>query len=380
MPRLSRDAWLALLLFAVLALFTFLAAAQETRANLAERPFSPSSTGPQGVRALREWLTALDYTVVDLESASFAAPAAANLTLMFEPRLPVSEAEWAALDGWVEEGGTLLLAGSGLGTRLAASHYDVSLRRAETVTATLALETPLPTGPALPRPFTLTVPSYLETERRDAVTLVSGNGRPLAVAFPQGAGRVIVATLADAFTNRGLGEAGNPALALNLLSLGGSAGGVWFNQWHQGVRPGAETGQDWLRRTPVGQALLLAGLILFVAVALRGRRFGRPLSLPADRARRAPLEYITAIANLNRRAGHRTAVLQDTHDRLKRHLGHRYRLSPDLPDAEFVTQLSEYNPALDAAALRDLLRRLSQTDVGEAEMVRLVAAAARWQQ
>jgi hypothetical protein len=102
--------------------------------------------------------------------------------------------------------------------------------------------------------------------------------------------------------------------------------------------------------------------------------------LPADRARRAPLEYITAIANLNRRAGHRTAVLQDTHDRLKRHLGHRYRLSPDLPDAEFVTQLSEYNPALDAAALRDLLRRLSQTDVGEAEMVRLVAAAARWQQ
>jgi hypothetical protein len=100
--------------------------------------------------------------------------------------------------------------------------------------------------------------------------------------------------------------------------------------------------------------------------------------LPGEITRRAPLEYISAIANLGRRAGHRRAVLQQYRQRLKRHLGQRYRLDPTLRDPEYVTRLAEYNPGLDAEALRRLLARLQRPNVNESEMIQLAAEVAAW--
>jgi len=100
--------------------------------------------------------------------------------------------------------------------------------------------------------------------------------------------------------------------------------------------------------------------------------------LQQDTSRRAPLEYITALANLSRRAGHRTAVMQDYHHRLKKRVGHRYRLDPTLTDEEFLTQLADYHPNLDLAALRSLLQRLSAANISESDMVQLAAEVAEW--
>ena len=135
---------------------------------------------------------------------------------------------------------------------------------------------------------------------------------------------------------------------------------------------------NWLQRTPAGRAILFVAAVIFIGLVLRGRAFGRPVPLAKDISRRAPLEYISGIANLSRRAGHRTAVLQDYRDRLKRELGHRYRLNPTLPDVEFVARLAEYNPNLDATALLKLLQRLSQPNVSESEMIELAAEAAKF--
>ena len=226
---------------------------------------------------------------------------------------------------------------------------------------------------------------------------------PVALTFAQGHGRVIVSAAPFAFTNAGLKLAGNPALALNLatvdgLSAGvannngnksngafgaGAAGVVWFDEWHHGARPGNEAagivGPDqWLRGTPAGQALLFVAAVLFLALLLRGARFGRPVPLPRDTARRAPLEYITAMANLHRRAGQRRAALRHYHDQIKRRLGRRYRLDPSLRDPEYVARLAELRPGLDAAALRGLLLALSQPAVSEETLVRLAGQAADW--
>ncbi len=135
---------------------------------------------------------------------------------------------------------------------------------------------------------------------------------------------------------------------------------------------------DWLRYSAGGRALLLAALLLFVALLLRGRHFGRSLPAPAETARRAPMETITAVANLGRRAGHRPALLHQYSHWLKRSLGKRYRLSPTLPDDAFVAQLARYNPGLDAAGLSNLLANLSRDDASEGEMVRLAAETAEW--
>jgi hypothetical protein len=375
------DFWLALGLFLLLLVMTSLAAVQQTR-NALSPPLSSLSAAPDGARALRLWLAELGYSVDDTPLDRFLPPPQAALIFMLEPFTGVTEQEWAALDAWVEAGGTLVLAGNQFGSQAALRHYGFRLTwlNAESLTA----PTPLLARPPLPAEVAVSTTAALHPERDDYVIHLAAGNQPALVSFAQGDGRVFVSATVAPFSNVGLKEGDNGLVALNLISAAGretARSAVWFNEWHHGRR-GTEASVagpgDWLRRTPSGQALLYTAAVVFVALILRGRRFGRPIPVAGDNARRAPLEYITALANMKRRAGHRTAVLAHYHHQLKRSLGHRYRLSPNLPDAAFVTQLAAYNPTLDAAALLDLLSRLRQPGVSEREMVELAAATGNW--
>ncbi len=102
------------------------------------------------------------------------------------------------------------------------------------------------------------------------------------------------------------------------------------------------------------------------------------MPLPKELVRRASLEYITAIANLNRRAGHRLAVLGQYYHQVKRRLGQRYHLNPDLSDDEYLVQLATFNPNIDVDALGDLLSRMRQRRVSERDLVQLAAEVADW--
>ena len=221
---------------------------------------------------------------------------------------------------------------------------------------------------------------YLIPARSSYVTYLAADGKPVLVSFDMGKGRVILSSSTYPFMNLGLKQAGNPALLLNLLGLARKQGPVWFDEWHHGFH-GAEgaTGPDnWLRYTPLGRYVLFVAIVIFLALLLRGRIFGRAVPLPRELRRRGALEHVTAMANLSRLAGHRHSVLLQYHQQLKRTLGRRYRLDPALPDAEYVTTLSRYNPAIDGQALLALLNRLQQQKINETELVHLAAEAAKW--
>jgi hypothetical protein len=87
---------------------------------------------------------------------------------------------------------------------------------------------------------------------------------------------------------------------------------------------------------------------------------------------------VTGIANLSRRAAHRSAVMLHYHQQIKRKLGQRYRLDPGMDDREYVEALAGYNRSLDKDALLSLLNRLKRKNISEAEMVHLAAEAATW--
>ncbi len=378
MKRLSRDAWLALLLFLLLTVFTAVSVVQQAQASLQDPPLASYSTQPQGSRALWLYLESQQVKLTDSVGTAFGVPSGIDLALVLEPTVAFTPGEWELLHSWVEEGGTLLLAGTGSVTIELAEQLDVKFGLAPSSEAAVTNQTPLLQAPPL---GSLSAESsyFLRPERDDFVTLLANRtGYPTAIAFAEGNGRVILTTVTEPFSNEGLQTVGNPELVLNLLNAAPDGRGIWFNEWHHGIRPeveGALTSSNWLQRTPVGRALLLVLAIIFIGLVLRGRHFGRPVPLRKDVVRRAPLEYITGIANLSRRAGHRTAVLQHYHDRLKRDLGARYRLNPSLPDEEFINQLASYQPNLDTDALRQTLRRLSQTNVSESEMVQIVREA-----
>ncbi len=381
MKAISRDVWLALGLFAVLAAITVAAAVRQGQQDDA-LPLDSQSTAPTGAAALRLWLAGLGYgSQPQIMTTHFSIPPLTKLVLMLEPTVAPTDADWEALDDWIDAGGVLVLAGDNFAASEAFTHFNVDLRYLGSDAPALALQSPLFLSPPLTTTAAVETLAYLRPQRNDYVVHLAADDGPVLLSWPQGKGRVVLSASAYPFTNLGLKQPGNPALVLNLVSLIPASGHVYFDEWHHGQQAAAAAllgPEAWLRSTPAGHALLYVAAVIFIALLLGGRRFGPPLPLPRDTARRAPLEFISALAHLGRRAGHSQAVLGQYRQQLKRQLGRRYRLDPALSDYAYVERLARYDPRLDAAALRRLLARLRQPNVSERELVQLAGEAADW--
>jgi len=380
MRRPSREAWIAIGALATAVIIAFSAALYEARSEAQHPPLDSTSNARNGARALWLWLDEMGYTVSNQVGTTFDPPENAGVMLILQPTQGIDEGEWDTIDAWVEDGGTLVIVGNGLTMMYITRHYDFELSFSSGPDD-LTVQTPLLASPPMTDPVNAKPRAYLRTDRDDYVTHLADDERPLVVSFPSGNGLVILSAVTFPFTNEGLKAPGNPELAFNLVAPADPSRIIWFDEWHHGRMSTKSTWSgpsDWLLHTPSGRALLYVAGVIFVALVLQGRRFGR--SVPPRQAinRRTPLEYITAIANLNRRAGHRSAVLRQHRQQLKRSLGKRYRLDPTMADDEYVARLAEFDPNLDAPALTKLLARLRQSQVSESEMIQLAAEVATW--
>jgi hypothetical protein len=378
--RISRDTWLLLGLMFMIVLLTTLAIVSQTQERELPPLYSQSSQ-PNGAKALHLWLEELGFHTDNSLLASFEVPQETATTLVLQPTTAFSEGELETIDDWVQEGGTLILAGNSAPAILLARHYEFNLRFLPQQNRQLAAQSPLMASPPLNHPSQGNYTTGWQSDREDYVTHLAEMDVPAIISFEHGQGRVILSSSAYPFSNEGLKEAGNPQLVLNLLTSETDDENIWFNEWHHGLKatgPDISGPVDWLRQAPAGRGLLYTMVVVLVALALSGRSFGKPLRLPDDRRRRPPLEYITSLANLSRRAKHRRSVLDDYRYRLKRGLGRRYRLDPTLPNEQFVHQLAQLNSAIDSEALLTLLTRLSQVEVSEAELVELASETSFW--
>jgi len=303
------------------------------------------------------------------------------VALVLQPTVPPSAAELAQMEAWIGNGGVLILAGITSASMGIAQYFDFDLSFDPNPAAGARGQSPLLISPPQDDEAQGDFRLGWRAGQDDFLVLYAEGESPVIVSTEVGDGLLIISADALPFSNQGLQEPGNSQLALNLISAGGGPGLVWFDEWHHGLRDGSRAiagPADWLRRAPAGRALLYAALVILVALALSGRPFGRPLTLPEQRLRRRPIEYITAVANLSRRAGHRQAVLADYRFRLKRSLGARYRLDPRLPDDEFARRLAMVDDAVDKDALFGLLARLNRPQPGEAQLLQLAQEASQW--
>jgi len=379
--KFSRETWWGIGIGVALILVTIAAGIQSAQSNQSVPPLASDSSQPDGARALWLWLRDLGYTTTRETSDTFVVPERTSIALILEPSYTITAEEWETLDTWINDGGTLVLAGDRWNTALAIGHFEFELAYLLTTVPTLTAQSPLWLSPPVTAPVSVNTRAYFETKRIDYVSHLAVGNQPVVVSFTQGQGRVILSAAPFPFTNAGLKVAGNPEFVLNVVAPTLRDGLVWFNEWHHGQRntsTDARGPEAWLRSSPTGHALLYGVGVLYLALIARGQLFGRPVPLPNHVSRRAPLEHITAIANLRRQAGHRTAELRYYYDTLKRQLGRRYRLSPDLPDTTYVEQLAAYDPNLDAQALLNLLTELRRPTISESEMVRLANEASKW--
>lgn len=341
-------------------------------------PYSSVSTQPQGAGALAEWLVALGYEVDTAPAPRFEPPQADEVLLVLEPVQVFTDQEWVSLEQSLKAtGGRVIIVGDGLTANLVVTHFGYNLG-----------ETGRPVEAALP---VFAAPVFeradidaatLMGERPGAAPLLVARGEPVAVEFALGKGSVILSTTIAAFSNAGLRDPDQARLVLNLVTATRPTR-VRFDEWHLGRRaavgapdPVLLGPEAWLLRTPTGQAVLFSLILLLMALWMRGRPFGRPMPQAAELARRTPLEYVDALARLARRAGHLRAAADDYRQRLKRSIGQRYRIDPEMLDAAFVARLKIVAPDVANDDLERLLKRLSETQ-DEAEVVRLAHDVAR---
>lgn len=383
MKRFIRENSSALLLLLVLVAVTSVATYWQLRQETDYPTLATFSSEPHGARALLLWSESLNYDTVVETPRAFAPPEDATLSLILEPQVPgISDTEWQVLEEWVQAGGTLLLAGDGIGTALSMRHLDFDLLfdpglGDEAVKASDRVLAGIPeTLPnALPR-------AALQSERTDHTVLLTAASEPVAVALQEGQGLIILSTLWYPLSNKGLKEARNPELALSILALASPPATIWFDEWHHGVRP-SDTGSavglgQWLRTAPAGQSVLYTFGIVFVWLLISGRRFGRPIPVQSSKPRRAPAEHARALANLSRRAGHKDTVREYYRHRLKTELGYRYGLSAAVPDEAYLQRLQSARPNLDSDRLRALLEELSRRELTDAQLLKLSQEVNEW--
>ena len=373
MPR--RDMILLVGLFVALAALIGLGPGRST-STLGSNASSHIS-GPQGALALHRWFTALGYQVERLEYAAFTLNPTTDLLIVLGPRERYTREEATAVQAWVAAGGTLLLAEERLGPSAPAAPllaaFDLTLA-ANQDGAQIALAPVL--QPILGQPATTRL------EARTTSVLIAGaacvplagtTAAPVLVGLRHGEGYVFASSALYPFSNFGLRDDQNAAMVLNLLRRIPQRGRIVFDEFHHGF-VGETNLRSLLLETPWGWAALYGCLVGAGYLALTGRRFGRPVPLRAETARRSSAEYLASMAGLLRRAGKRDYVRDHYRASFKRKLAKHYGLSPDLDETALVTTIAQTHPS-QAQAVAELFARMAGPNPDEAALLKLVSEA-----
>lgn len=131
----------------------------------------------------------------------------------------------------------------------------------------------------------------------------------LAAEFAFGEGRVVIFSEGGPISNERAGEHPLAVLAVRAaLAYTSEADTVFFDEFHQGIRGDrtrAAVLRDFLLGSPAGRTLLHLVVVSFLILACLGLRLGAPTpaAAPPDLERRSPLEHVSALGDLYRKAG-----------------------------------------------------------------------------
>lgn len=373
MPR--RDIALLALVFVALAALIGLGPGQVERGP--DGQASSHGSGPGGALALYRWLEALDYETYRIEYEEFD-PWYVDMLIVLAPRERYSADEVELVREWVEYGGVLLVAeprpGPGAPAAPLLEAFGLAVEAApdgELVATAPALQPALGAPPV--RRIVAQTRAVVTSKEHAAAPLAGGEAGPVLVGMLYGGGYVIASSSVYPFSNAGLRDADNAAAVLNLLRHIPPEGLVAFDEVHHGF-VGQPSLRGLLLGTPWGWATLYAAVVGAGHLILTGRRFGRPVPLRAEAARRTSAEYLASMAGLLRRAGKGAYVQEHFRQSFRRRLARAYGLSPDLDDQALVDAIAQSRPA-HARAAADLLARLARPAHDDAAILAMVREA-----
>ncbi len=148
------------------------------------------------------------------------------------------------------------------------------------------------------------------------VVHLSNPDKNILVDIPYGQGRILLLSDPYIVSNAGIKLADNAILGINLVT--GEGGTIAFDEYHQGFG-GENTFLRYFSGTPIPALLAQGFLLVLVLLWTQGKRFARPLPLPA-KDRRSKLEYVAAMADLQQSTRAYDLAIENIYSQTKRNM------------------------------------------------------------
>jgi hypothetical protein len=371
---MGREAWILGVLLLVFVTATTLYTQRGFETEQRQQP-STYSTSSKGTRALFDLLQRQGVRVQRGERPLTELTEEVGLLVIVEPLArAIDGTETAALQEWLNGGGTLLLVVSGswpLRSAFGVGFEEMSVRPTDAPPSdvrTVPGESPFLQDVASLRVVTPT--RLAPTPGKKGVTRLAHNADgALALTWKEKEGRVVAVSDGVSLDNRSIASADNAVFYVNVAqeAARGDRPIVLFDEYHQGY--GEETGTQkslWQAIGTPGRALFFYLLAAFLLVVYNAnRRFGAPLTVELPSSRPST-EYITSMALLYRRAGAGEIALETIYKDFVRDLASKVDAPPEA-DSQRLAELAERRFGISAGGLRDLLVRCEQAvTAGEA--------------
>jgi hypothetical protein len=377
--------WLIPLSIGIMVLLLILLSARTTRTP-DTRPFELESAGPYGLRALRESLREMGYTVDDLRGQQFLLPDEGDLLLVWPGDELWTSDQVEALRDWVAPGRTAMVVASPYDVQRIFGDWGAHAYDGYPIGLTNEVHQSQPAAPSAPATLEGSdgTVSYDFAQRIVQVTEVGQSEWRATLGVEQvGDGWIWYNTDSHALNTANLRNPDQVAVLAAILRAVPDGGSIYFDAFHlygpqtqnEQDESNLRTLQDWLYFTPLGQATLLAVAVGVLGWVLAGRRLGPPLKAERELKRREGAEYVRAMAGLKRRSHAHDEIAQRQAQRMKLALGKSRRIDATLDDAQFLAALraSGDMEAEQVQEAEGLLQRLRDAK-SEEELIKAASA------
>ncbi|MEP6925062.1 MAG: DUF4350 domain-containing protein [Pyrinomonadaceae bacterium] len=190
---------------------------------------------------------------------------------------------------------------------------------------------------------------------------LTSKDKNILVDYVYGAGRIIILSDSYIVSNGGIGLVDNLKLATNLV---GSDGVIAFDEYHQGFGASGNPLLKFFEGTPLPAIFAQLALLLALGIYTKGRRFARPLPLP-NPDRRSKLEYVGAMAELQRRTRAYDLAIENIYGRVRRNLARFAGVDNISTPPHILAERVAERSRLDKNDLTNLLRDCEDVIYGE---------------
>ena len=358
-----------LILIAALCILAVIAISSAIPPNDQANP-SSRSAGSLGTLALYTWFSNLGLDVGRI-SGTFNLTGS-DVVFCYDPTVALTNSDVNSLMTFVRSGGDLVLVVTPASLAAVAPLLG-KLGVNPSTTAGTGVATVAQTFDSTDRVHSVPVGSGLTfSDQAPLVPMLVENHQVVAGMVRAGTGgRAYVLGDTQPLSNDGLRHPDSSFLALSLLQRA-RGGRIAFDEYHHGE--GTQTsGAGAIFNGPVGLAALLVGLVVLLAIALNGRRLGKPVQTGGTAVVPSANAYVTAMGQLFARSRQRGPIAARYADELKRRIGNATGVDWHLDDAAFCAAILVTN-AQSGQALAALLahaRSLASGRPDESQLLRL---------